>query len=90
MGVESAPGFTRSLRKLYLCGVILAHKFIQDMTFSMKSWSRVTGLSAREISIMERWALRRMDYNLYVDVEGFSAWKNDVFGGKKVSSGNGC
>ncbi|AAS50334.1 AAL032Wp [Eremothecium gossypii ATCC 10895] len=76
--LAQVPEFARSSKRMFLCSLILAHKFTQDSTFSMKAWSTITGLPPKDISTMERWALNQLQYRLYVSAEDLDRWTEDV------------
>ncbi|AET38723.1 Pcl5p Ecym_3226 [Eremothecium cymbalariae DBVPG len=75
---SSIPEFARSSKRMFLCCLIIAHKFNQDITFSMKTWSHITGLPSKDISIMERWALGKLEYRLYTYTEELCTWTENV------------
>ncbi|SCV05026.1 LANO_0G16864g1_1 [Lachancea nothofagi CBS 11611] len=72
--ITSLPEFSRCSKRIYLCCIILAHKFLNDQTFSMSSWQRISGLSCRDISTMERWCLAKLNYELLISDEKLTAW----------------
>lgn len=73
------PEFAKCSKRILLTCLILSHKYINDNTFSMKTWSSISGLNARDLSTMERWCLHKMDYNLYVEVNDILASENETF-----------
>ena len=81
------PEFAKCSKRIMLTCLILAHKYINDNTFSMKTWSSISGLNARDISTMERWCLHKMNYNLYVDVDDILASETETFIVQTVSRG---
>ncbi|AMD19245.1 HBR344Wp [Eremothecium sinecaudum] len=85
---EAVPEFTQSSKRLFLCCLILAHKFTHDQTFAMKTWSQMTGLSAKDISMMERWVLRKLEFRLYIGAEDLSSWASQKLYGGSVDSLN--
>ncbi|KAL6949892.1 hypothetical protein ACO0QE_000557 [Hanseniaspora vineae] len=64
-------------RKFYGC-LILAHKYINDKTYNMESWSIISGkggLSKMDISKIEKWCLEKLNYELYVkDLSVLQKW----------------
>lgn len=72
--ITSLPEFSRCSKRVYLCCLILAHKFLNDQTFSMNSWQRISGLSSKDLSTMERWCLSKLDYELLINDENLNSW----------------
>lgn len=64
--------FSHCVKRVFLSCLIITHKFINDSSFSMSSWSLISGLSKKDLSSMERWCLIKLDYNLYVPLETVS------------------
>ncbi|KAJ7460367.1 hypothetical protein B0H11DRAFT_1736698 [Mycena galericulata] len=52
--------------RAFLAAVILAHKFSNDMPYSNRTWAKLVGLSAREISRCERSLCVILDWRLWV------------------------
>ncbi|CCD23858.1 Pcl5p NDAI_0C01980 [Naumovozyma dairenensis CBS 421] len=68
------PEFVHCSKRIFLSCLILSHKFLNDKTFSMKAWSLISGISKRDLSILERWCLMRLNYHLVVDVTEINKW----------------
>lgn len=64
--VGELPEFARCARRIYLCCLMLSHKFLHDRALSLSVWRLISGLKPRDLSFMERWCLGRLDYHLYV------------------------
>lgn len=66
---------------LFISGMMMANKFLDDATYSNKTWAKLTGQSIREINRMERSYLERLNFNLSIDPASFSHWAEvlDVF-----------
>ncbi|KAL3234876.1 PHO85 cyclin-5 [Nakaseomyces bracarensis] len=77
---EELPDFACCGKRLLLVCLILAHKFSNDMTFSMRTWTQVSGLPTMSISIMERWCLKQLNYGLYINNETLASWTQDIAG----------
>ena len=64
-------------RRFYGC-LILAHKYINDKTYNMESWSIISGkggLSKLDISKIEKWCLAKLNYELYIkDLSVLQKW----------------
>lgn len=74
------PDFACCGKRLLLVCLILAHKFSNDMTFSMRTWAHVSGLPTKSISIMERWCLKQLNYGLYVTKDTLNDWATVMAG----------
>ena len=61
------PEFSRCSKRIFLCCLILAHKFNNDSTFSMKTWGIISGLKPKDLSTMERWTLSILNYNIWIN-----------------------
>src|SRR5579862_676131 len=69
---------TGKLNEYLTISLILANKFLDDNTFTNSSWSDISGMPRREINILERGWLRKMDYLLHVnplEQKGWSTWR---------------
>ncbi|OZJ04357.1 hypothetical protein BZG36_02391 [Bifiguratus adelaidae] len=69
--VKGAPG---SEFRLFTVALMLANKFLNDNTYSNKSWAQVSKLNVREINIMEIEFLVALKYNLYCSQKEFGEW----------------
>lgn len=65
-------------KRTFLACLILAAKFSQDKNYSMKSWSVISGLPAKDLVANETVVLKALDYNLFINVELFTKWSNIV------------
>jgi len=62
--------------RLFIVSLILSNKFLDDHTFTTKTWSELSGLSIIELNIMEREFLIGLDYKMFVSHEEFLQWKD--------------
>lgn len=53
----------------------LANKFLDDNTFTNKTWSDVSGMNVYDLNVMEAEFLEALDYNLFVHQHEFNIWK---------------
>lgn len=60
------PDFARCSKRIYLSCLILAHKYLNDNSFTMKTWNMISGLSQSDLCLMEKWCLVRLDYRLSI------------------------
>ncbi|KAJ8662767.1 hypothetical protein O0I10_001731 [Lichtheimia ornata] len=61
-------------RRMFLASLICAHKFLQDKTYKNLAWSKVSGLSVKEINHAERVMLQLLDWSLYVKKDTYDQW----------------
>ncbi|THU92599.1 hypothetical protein K435DRAFT_780208, partial [Dendrothele bispora CBS 962.96] len=60
--------------RIAVAGLMMANKFLDDNTYTNKTWSEVSGISLEEINRMEREFLMGVDCNLYVDKATYQSW----------------
>lgn len=61
--------------RLLTIALMLGNKFLDDNTYTNKTWAEVSGISVTEIHIMEVEFLSNMRYNLYVSEAEWGRWK---------------
>lgn len=61
--------------RLLTIALMLGNKFLDDNTYTNKTWAEVSGISVTEIHIMEVEFLSNMRYDLYVSAEEWDDWK---------------
>jgi len=74
---KTAPAAARvpgSVYHLLICALVVANKFLDDNTFTNKSWSEISGLSVKEISSLERQWLITMGWDLHLSLEDQKKW----------------
>ncbi|CAK7209723.1 hypothetical protein SBRCBS47491_000538 [Sporothrix bragantina] len=69
--VRGKPG---SEFRLLTVALMLGNKFLDDNTYTNKTWSDVSGLHVKEIHVMEVEFLSNMRYSLLVSKEEWEAW----------------
>ncbi|THH31557.1 hypothetical protein EUX98_g2615 [Antrodiella citrinella] len=73
-------GFTNgqagSEYRVAIGALILANKFVDDNTYTNKTWSEVSGIELTELNRMEREFLLGIDFDLYVDKTTYDSWLN--------------
>ncbi|CDO92595.1 unnamed protein product [Kluyveromyces dobzhanskii CBS 2104] len=74
VSITNMPEFARCSKRVFLSCLILAHKFNNDSTFSMKTWCLISGLKARDLASMERWTLSTLDYRLRIENSVLNKW----------------
>ncbi|TFK38782.1 cyclin-domain-containing protein [Crucibulum laeve] len=70
------PAQSGSEFRIAVAGLMMANKFLDDNTYTNKTWSEVSGISLDEINRMEREFLLGVDFNLYVDKSTYESWLN--------------
>lgn len=60
--------------RLFTIALMLGNKFLDDNTYTNKTWAEVSGIAVQEIHIMEVEFLSNMRYNLFVSTEEWEAW----------------
>lgn len=78
ISMSKMPEFSRCSKRIFLCCLIIAHKFQNDSTFSMKTWSLISGLKAKDLASMERWTLSILNYNVWVESSILKTWSRSV------------
>ncbi|KAI9145012.1 cyclin-domain-containing protein [Paraphysoderma sedebokerense] len=64
--------------RFFIVSVILASKKLLDNAYTNKSFSVVTGINATELSIMELEFLKAVNYDLYVSVDEWKDWLEEI------------
>lgn len=67
--VEHLPEFARCSKRIFLCCLMLANKFLNDNAFGLKTWHLISGLKKKDLSFMERWCLSALNYRLLTKEE---------------------
>ena len=61
--------------RLLTVALMLGNKFLDDNTYTNKTWAEVSGISVAEVHIMEVEFLSNMKYNLYTSAEQWKDWQ---------------
>ncbi|QRV91654.1 cyclin [Ceratobasidium sp. AG-Ba] len=70
----SIRGRRGSEYRLAVTALMLANKFLDDNTYTNKTWSDVSRISLSEINQMEKEFLNGLNHNLYVDLATYESW----------------
>ncbi|KAF8584951.1 hypothetical protein K439DRAFT_1660488 [Ramaria rubella] len=62
--------------RVAVVALMMANKFVDDNTYTNKTWSDVSGIELNEINKMEREFLLGVDFRLYVNTDTYKAWVN--------------
>ncbi|KAH9947355.1 cyclin-domain-containing protein [Amylocystis lapponica] len=69
-------GQSGSEYRVAVAALMMANKFVDDNTYTNKTWSEVSGIELDEINRMEREFLLGIDFGLYVDKTTYDSWLN--------------
>ena len=61
-------------RRMFLAGLILASKYLQDRNYSARAWSKISGLTPAEINANEMAFLEAIRWRLHVTEAAFQRW----------------
>jgi hypothetical protein len=64
--------------RLLTIALMLGNKFLDDNTYTNKTWAEVSGISVNEIHIMEVEFLSNMRYDLYASADEWKQWKSKL------------
>jgi hypothetical protein len=67
-------GVLRCGRRTFLSLLILASKYLQDRNYSMGAWSKISGLTVKELAGNELQVLSAVDWNVYVPSAIYAKW----------------
>ena len=71
----SVKGKVGSEYRLLTVALMLGNKYLDDNTYTNKTWAEVSGISVKEVHVMEVEFLSNMRYTLYVDSADWKAWE---------------
>ncbi|KAI0344024.1 hypothetical protein BDW22DRAFT_1355296 [Trametopsis cervina] len=69
-------GQSGSEYRVAIAALMMANKFLDDNTYTNKTWSEVSGIGLEEVNRMEREFLLGIDFGLYVDKTTYVSWLN--------------
>ncbi|KAL5356838.1 cyclin-domain-containing protein [Aspergillus floccosus] len=70
----SVRGKKGSEYRLMTIALMLGNKFLDDNTYTNKTWAEVSGISVQEIHVMEVEFLSNVRYNLFVSTANWAKW----------------
>ncbi|KAI8986516.1 cyclin-domain-containing protein [Pilobolus umbonatus] len=70
----SIQGSMGSEVRLFTTALILSNKFLDDNTFTNKTWSDVSSVPLSELNIMEIEFLSALNYRIYIHPSHFFSW----------------
>ncbi|CAO3678171.1 unnamed protein product [Rhizopus stolonifer] len=71
----SIQGAAGSEYRLFIVALMLGNKFLDDNTFTNKTWSKVTGMKVKDLNMMELEFLDVLGFQLFVQKEEFERYK---------------
>ncbi|KAI5997769.1 cyclin-domain-containing protein [Pisolithus marmoratus] len=69
-------GLPGSEFRIAVAALMMANKFLDDNTYTNKTWSEVSGIDLCEIHKMEREFLTAVDFSLHVSGKQYASWLN--------------
>ncbi|KAG0172667.1 hypothetical protein DFQ29_008278 [Apophysomyces sp. BC1021] len=75
----SIRGSIGSEVRLFTTALVLANKFLDDNTFTNKTWSDVSSIPVHELNIMEMEFLSALNYRIYVRHAQFFSWSVNIY-----------
>ncbi|TBU49407.1 hypothetical protein BD309DRAFT_75438 [Dichomitus squalens] len=72
--------------RLILLGCMLANKWLDDHTFSNKTWHTISNVPIRSLNRLEALALDIFKYDLSISTEQWSTWLSDIMAYHQASS----
>ena len=63
---------------MFLAAIVVASKFLQDRTYSNRTWSKISGLGTQEIDQLERVFLKMIRYDLVVNHAQWMKWTAEL------------
>ncbi|KAG2135700.1 cyclin-domain-containing protein [Suillus cothurnatus] len=67
-------GLPGSEFRIAVAALMMANKFLDDNTYTNKTWSEVSGIELAEITRMEKEFLTGIDFNLYISKKTYESW----------------
>ncbi|ANB15282.1 hypothetical protein AWJ20_2908 [Sugiyamaella lignohabitans] len=74
----SIVGSANSEYRVFSVALILTNKYLDDNTYTNKTWADITRLPLKELSAMEIEFLGNMRYSLHVDQAEWRAWQRQL------------
>ncbi|KAF1804137.1 cyclin-domain-containing protein, partial [Mucor lusitanicus] len=72
----SIQGADGSEYRLFTVALMLGNKFLDDNTFTNKTWSEVSGMKVTDLNIMELEFLEVLRFKLFIRNDEFERWKS--------------
>lgn len=75
---KAIVGNPNSEYRVFTVGLMMANKFLDDNTYTNKTWAQVTKLPLTEVSTMEIEFLSNLGYNLRIAPTEWNSWSRDL------------
>ena len=75
--IQGADG---SEYRLFTVALMLANKFLDDNTFTNKTWLEVSGMKVTDLNIMELEFLGVLKFGLTIRKEEYERWRTALYG----------
>lgn len=75
---KAIVGNPNSEYRVFTVGLMMANKFLDDNTYTNKTWAQVTKLPLAEVSTMEIEFLSNLGYNLRIAPQEWNSWSRDL------------
>ncbi|KAG5354550.1 Cyclin-U4-1 [Yarrowia sp. B02] len=75
---KAIVGNPNSEYRVFTVGLMMANKFLDDNTYTNKTWAQVTKLPLAEVSTMEIEFLSNLGYNLRIAPNEWNSWSRDL------------
>jgi hypothetical protein len=60
--------------RIGVASMMLAHKFLEDDTYTNSSWATVAGMTTKKLYKTEQFCLNCLQYNLFIGLEDYERW----------------
>lgn len=67
-----------NIHRLLLVAFVIAIKNIEDIYFSNKHYAMIGGISKEELNDLELYFLKKINFDLHIDVNTFNKWNNKI------------
>lgn len=67
------------IRRIFICSVVIATKYLHDRHPTNSAWSELTGLSLQELNYYEVFFLTAINHDVYISMEMFYEWSFQIY-----------
>lgn len=74
-------GEPSSEARIFIVALMLANKYVEDVSYTLPAWTRMSAISSNELKLMELEFLKKLDFKLHVsrdDWTEFETFMSDV------------
>ncbi|RHZ66108.1 hypothetical protein Glove_309g150 [Diversispora epigaea] len=65
--------------QVFACALMLADKYLNDISYGSKFWTGVLNISVSQLNIMEREFLVNLDFRLHVSEQKYHEWAHNLY-----------